>query len=50
MRVGVVAKHDLTAASDTLADLEVWLRERRVEADRTVPGVRAARAKEPLCR
>jgi NAD+ kinase len=32
MRVGVVTKHHLSAASETLATLEVWLRERRVEA------------------
>lgn len=32
MRVGIVTKHDLRAASDTLASLEVWLRERKVDA------------------
>ena len=32
MRVGIVTKHHLSAASDTLATLEVWLRERHVEA------------------
>ena len=32
MKVGVVAKHDLTAASETLRELEQWLRERDVEA------------------
>lgn len=32
MRVGIVAKHNLTAASETLASLEVWLRERNVQA------------------
>ena len=30
MRLGVVAKHGLTAASPTLAELEVWLRDRGV--------------------
>ena len=32
MRVGIVTKHELRAASDTLATLEVWLRERNVDA------------------
>lgn len=30
MRVGIVSKHNLTAASDTLVALETWLRERGV--------------------
>jgi NAD+ kinase len=30
MRVGIVAKHALTAASATLAELDVWLRDRAV--------------------
>ena len=32
MRVGIVTKHHLTAASETLVSLEGWLRERRVDA------------------
>jgi len=32
MRVGIVTKHDLTAASETLATLEVWLRDRGIDA------------------
>jgi NAD+ kinase len=32
MRIGVVTKHGLRAASRTLADLEVWLRDRNVDA------------------
>jgi NAD+ kinase len=32
MRVGIVTKHHLSAASETLAHLEVWLRERRTDA------------------
>jgi NAD+ kinase len=32
MRIGIVTKHDLTAASATLAELEVWLRDHHVSA------------------
>ena len=32
MRIGIVTKHELKAASTTLADLEVWLRDRNVAA------------------
>ena len=32
MRVGIVTKHHLTAARETLANLEDWLRDRKVEA------------------
>lgn len=32
MRLGIVAKHQLAAASETLAALEVWLRQRSVTA------------------
>jgi NAD+ kinase len=32
MRLGIVAKHGLTAARDTLAELDGWLRERAVSA------------------
>jgi NAD+ kinase len=31
-RIGIVAKHRLTAASDTLVELEIWLRDRAVAA------------------
>src|SRR5688500_5116503 len=31
MRVGVVTKHNLSAASSTLAELDVWFRHRNVE-------------------
>jgi NAD+ kinase len=32
MRVGIVTKHNLTAASTTLAEIEAWLRDRKVAA------------------
>ena len=32
MRVGIVTKHHLTAARETLSNLETWLRERKAEA------------------
>ena len=32
MRIGIVTKHELSAASTTLAELEEWLQARNVDA------------------
>jgi NAD+ kinase len=43
-RVGIVSKHELTAASTTLAELEVWLRDRNVTAVWSAEAARLAPA------